>query len=168
MDLLVGPDGTALLGEQRFACALGRSGLVADKREGDGGTPVGVFPVRMVYYRPDRQSPPVTALPVRALKTADGWCDDPAHADYNRAVTLPHAGGCERLWRDDGLYDLILVIGHNDSPPRPGAGSAIFLHVRSPDGTPTQGCVAFDIEDLRTILKNLTPDSKIQINPACC
>ncbi len=103
MDLLVGPDGTALLGGRRFACALGRAGMVAEKREGDGGTPVGVFPVRRVYYRPDRQPPPVTALPVQAITPADGWCDDPAHADYNRAVTLPHAARCEQLWRQDGL-----------------------------------------------------------------
>jgi L,D-peptidoglycan transpeptidase YkuD (ErfK/YbiS/YcfS/YnhG family) len=149
----------------RWPCALGRAGVTAHKREGDGATPVGVWPLRRVLYRPDRlpDAPQTGAsgLPVLALAPDMGWCDDPAHADYNRPVTLPHPAGHEHLWRDDALYDVIVVLGHNDAPPRPGAGSAIFLHCALPDGAgrhglkPTAGCVALPRDRLLALLAGL-------------
>ncbi|MBL8673626.1 MAG: hypothetical protein JNL07_01960, partial [Rhodospirillales bacterium] len=95
-----------------------------------------------------------TSLPVRAIAEADGWCDDPASPDYNRPVILPHPARHERLWRDDGLYDVLVEIGHNDDPPRAGLGSAIFMHVARPGYAPTEGCVALRIEDLRVALRS--------------
>lgn len=144
-------------------CALGRAGVRAEKREGDGATPVGRFAVRSVLYRPDRLARPRTGLPVAALSPADGWCDDPGSPAYNRRVVLPFAGGHEALWRADGLYDLIVVIGHNDDPPAPGRGSAVFVHCRRPDGGPTAGCVALAPADLLDLVGDLTPASRITI-----
>lgn len=140
------PDGRAV------PCALGRGGLVAEKCEGDGGTPIGRWRLKRVLYRPDRSAPPETALPVAAIGTDDGWCDDPADPAYNRPVTLPYPANHERLWRADGLYDIVVVLGHNDDPPVPGAGSAIFLHCARPDYGPTEGCVALAYADLRRLL----------------
>ncbi len=134
------------------ACLLGRTGAAVAKREGDGRTPVGVWPLRRVLYRPDRLSAPPSGLPVDALDPADGWCDDPDHPDYNRPVRLPFPAGHERMWRDDGLYDLVVVLGHNDDPVVAGAGSAVFLHVADLDGRPTAGCVAVALDVLRTIV----------------
>jgi len=95
-----------------------------------------------------------------------GWCDDPAHADYNRPVTLPFAPSHEELWRADHVYDLIVVIGHNDSPPVAGMGSAIFMHLQQPEKTPTAGCVALSEFELREVLRQLTPGSTITISAA--
>lgn len=165
VDVVVTPDGQARFGNSVFACALGKAGVTVDKREGDLKTPVGAWPVLEVFYRPDRLLPPVTRLPCRALSPQDGWCDDPASPEYNRLVRLPFAASHEKLWRDDHLYDLILVLGYNDAPPVPGRGSAIFAHVRRDDGTGTEGCVAFALTDLLSIVAGLTPESRFVCLP---
>jgi L,D-peptidoglycan transpeptidase YkuD (ErfK/YbiS/YcfS/YnhG family) len=154
-DILVTPDGILQFGGLRFRCALGKGGVLpeADKREGDGATPLGRYPIRQVYYRADRLTVPDTRLPLQALKPGDGWCDDPADPEtYNRRVTLPYAGSHEKLWREDHVYDVIVVLGHNDDPPVPGLGSAIFLHVARPDYGGTEGCVALALPDLLALL----------------
>ena len=156
-------NGIVKLEGRAFPCAIGRAGLTADKREGDLMTPLGTFPLRTVYYRADRLEMPQTRLPVVALSPDDGWCDDPADACYNQHVRLPYAGRHEQLWRADHLYDLILVIGYNDAPVVPGRGSAIFMHIRRPDGVGTEGCVALERADLLEVLAQLGPDSTIEI-----
>jgi L,D-peptidoglycan transpeptidase YkuD (ErfK/YbiS/YcfS/YnhG family) len=149
---IVHRDGRFALGGQVFRAALGRGGVRTDKQEGDGATPSGVLPLRRVLYRADRGAPPVCAVPIEPLAPDDGWCDDPAHADYNRMVRLPHYGRCEALWRTDALYDLVGVLGWNDRPVVRGMGSAIFLHVAATDYAPTDGCVALAPVDLRRVL----------------
>jgi L,D-peptidoglycan transpeptidase YkuD (ErfK/YbiS/YcfS/YnhG family) len=154
-DLLVAPDRagwSATFAGRRLRCAIGRGGVVRDKREGDGATPVGRWPLRRVLFRPDRLAAPHTRLPVAPLAPDAGWCDDPADPAYNRPVRLPYAGRHERLWREDGLYDVIVVLAHNDDPPVPDLGSAIFLHVARPDFAPTEGCVALARDDLLWLL----------------
>lgn len=163
MDIRVAADGRLVWPGGAASCVLGRSGLRADKREGDGATPTGTFPLRQVLYRPDRLAAPTTGLPASPLDPAFGWCDDPDCRDYNRKVLLPHAGSHEKLWRDDGLYDVIVVLGHNDAPPVPGRGSAIFLHVAAPDGAPTEGCVALDLANLLRLLADCEDGDTITI-----
>ena len=150
-------------GDRSFACALGRAGVVTDKREGDGATPTGRYPLRRVYYRADKISAPRTALPVHALARDDGWCDAAGDANYNRLVKLPYPASAENLWRDDGLYDLVVVIGHNDDPVVQGAGSAIFMHIAPPTGAPTAGCVALARDELLQVLAAAGPDTTIEI-----
>lgn len=146
-------------------CVFGRSGLVpaADKREGDGATPIGQWPLRQVYYRPDRLAAPATQLPVTAMTPDMGWCDDPASPAYNRLVTLPFAASHEELWREDHAYDLVVVLGHNDGPPKPGMGSAIFLHLMQPDARPTEGCVACALEGLLALLAQAAPGDELVV-----
>lgn len=134
--------GRVRAGSTEWPCALGRSGLVRAKREGDGGTPVGRLRVLQAFYRADRLRRPRIDVPVRAIGARDGWCDDPGSRAYNRPVRLPFAGSHERLRRDDHLYDLVLDLSWNRGPIRRGAGSAIFLHVAGPGFSPTEGCVA--------------------------
>lgn len=148
-----------------YRCALGRGGIVVDKREGDGGTPAGAWALRRVLYRADRLDPPGTALPCAEITPDQGWCDDPAHPDYNRQVSLPFAASHEKLWRDDAVYDLIVVLGHNDDPPVAGKGSAIFMHVARPDYGPTEGCIALALTDLKAVLSDCGPGDTILINP---
>lgn len=135
-------------------CAIGRSGMVAadEKREGDGASPIGSWPMRHLLYRPDREARPRTGLCAYPLRPQDGWCDDPAHPLYNRPVARPFAASHEALWRDDEVYDLIVVLGHNDDPVEPGRGSAIFLHLARPDYAPTEGCIALAREDMLAVL----------------
>ena len=152
MRAIVIPSGLLTIQAETFRAALGRSGVRAEKHEGDGATPIGVLPLRRVLYRADRQAAPHCAVPVQALKPDDGWCDDPANADYNQLVRLPVDASAEALWRDDAVYDIIGVLGWNDAPVEPGRGSAIFLHVAQPDYAPTAGCVALAPDDLRRVL----------------
>ena len=151
---------------RRYRCALGRAGIVADKREGDGGTPVGILPLRQVLYRADRVAAPATGLPVNPIRREDGWCDDPGDPAYNRAVKLPHAGRHEDLWRDDGIYDVIAVLGWNDDPVEAGRGSAIFMHVARPGYEPTEGCIALALTDLLEILADCRPDTLVRVRGA--
>lgn len=148
---------------REYPCALGRNGIQQTKREGDGATPAGTFALRQVFYRPDRLAPPSCKLPIRALTGDDGWCDDPAHADYNQLVSLPFAASHEVMWRADNLYDVVIVIGHNDDPPRAALGSAIFIHCAAADFAPTEGCVALARETLVELLPRLTPNTELQV-----
>lgn len=146
-------------------CAIGRNGTIAaaDKREGDGKTPLGRYPLRAVLLRPGRDPPPATALPWRWIRADDGWSDDVRDPAYNRPVRHPRAFSAEHLWREDVLYDLIVVLGHNDSPPVPGKGSAIFLHCLADDGRATEGCVAIAKSGLRTLIEAARPGDVIEI-----
>jgi L,D-peptidoglycan transpeptidase YkuD (ErfK/YbiS/YcfS/YnhG family) len=148
-------------GKARAAC--GRGGVRTDKREGDGASPAGTFPLLQVYYRPDRLQPPQTGLPLTPLQSNHGWVDDPADPQYNRLVTLPYPAHHEEMWREDGLYDLVVLIGYNTDPPVPGRGSAIFLHVARPDFRPTDGCIAVAREVLLPVLALLAPGGRITI-----
>ena len=160
-------DGRLTLGDRAVPCALGRSGVIAaaDKREGDGATPLGLWRLRRVLYRPDLGDAPVTALPSAPIATDDGWCDAPHDRAYNRQVKLPYPASCERLWRDDRLYDLVCVLGHNDDPPVPGLGSAIFLHVAKEDYAPTEGCVALHRRDLQALLAAAGTQDALKVAP---
>lgn len=146
-------------------CAIGRSGACSatDKSEGDGMTPWGVWPIRAALFRPDRAVPPAgLRLPWRWVRPEDGWSDDPADPCYNRPVRHPRATSAERLWREDGLYDVIVTLGHNDAPPVAGRGSAIFLHCWN-DANPTEGCVAIAKVDLLALLPMLAPETALRI-----
>jgi L,D-peptidoglycan transpeptidase YkuD (ErfK/YbiS/YcfS/YnhG family) len=163
MEFVVHPDGRLVVDGRTLRCALGRGGVRTDKREGDGGTPVGRFPLRRVLFREDRLARPSTRLPAAPIAPDDGWCDDPADPAYNRPVRLPFAPSHERLWREDALYDVILVIGHNDDPPAPGLGSAVFVHVARPDWGPTEGCVALALPDLLGLLAAAGPGDDLVV-----
>jgi L,D-peptidoglycan transpeptidase YkuD (ErfK/YbiS/YcfS/YnhG family) len=152
MRAIVRPDGRLILGGRTYRVAVGRGRVRPDKQEGDGASPAGLLPLRRVLYRADRIRPPDCAVPIEPIAPNDGWCDDPSHADYNHLVRLPHHGRCEELWRSDPLYDIVGVLGWNDSPVVRGRGSAIFLHLARPDYAPTEGCIALAADDLRGVL----------------
>ncbi len=166
MNVIVEPNGFLTSGDLSVSCVLGRGGVSDTKQEGDGTTPVGTFPLREVFYRPDRLARPDTLLPVRPLAPNDGWCDAPNDPAYNRRVKLPYPASAEKMWRDDRLYDLLVVVGFNDSPPKPGLGSAIFVHLVHPDRQPTEGCVAMTPTELLALVRQLGPASTITIRPA--
>lgn len=151
-------------GALRIPVALGRGGVRADKREGDGATPRGRFRALRVWWRADRGLRPRTLLPVRRIGRADGWCEDPADRRYNRSIWLADGKLGDRLWRTDRLYDLIVELDHNVRPRVAGRGSAIFVHVARPNFGDTAGCVALPATSLRRLLARLGPKTRIQIH----
>ena len=152
--------------EQSYNCRIGRDGFVdgIDGREGDGKTPLGRYRIRFGLYRSDRLlGAPPTKIPFWPISPNDGWCDDVKSPAYNRFVRLPFSGSHERLWREDGVYDIVLVMDHNDSPPQSGAGSAVFIHISQIDDRQTLGCVALAPETMVSLLRAVRPDSEVHI-----
>ncbi len=155
--------GFVALGALRFACALGRGGCRAVKREGDGATPMGRWRIGAIHYRPDRLRRPRTALSVRAMGPADGWCDAAGDRNYNRLVRHPYPASAERLWRSDALYDVLTVLSYNERPRVRGRGSAIFMHVARAGYAPTEGCIALARGHLLRLIALLREGAVVQI-----
>jgi L,D-peptidoglycan transpeptidase YkuD (ErfK/YbiS/YcfS/YnhG family) len=156
--------GWLLAGPLALPVALGRGGIKADKREGDGGTPRGQFrPVRL-WWRADRLRRPPTLLPVRRIGSDDAWCENPHHRSYNRSVRRSAIEPGDRLRRADNLYDMIVQIDHNSRPRIAGRGSAIFIHLARPSFAPTTGCIALAGKDLRNLLRRISTKTRIEIH----
>jgi len=143
--------------------AFGRGGILANKREGDGGTPKGTFHPRKLWWRADRHQRPRTFLPVQAIRTEDAWCEDPTDRRYNQPIRLKRDQAGDRLTRKDHLYDFIIEIDHNTRPRVAGRGSAVFIHVARPGFRPTAGCVAMTLPRLRWLLGRIGPKTRIEI-----
>lgn len=165
MDLIIKNPGLAVWGNKSFRCAVGRNGIIAasDKREGDGKTPAGRWPMREVFYRADRLTKPSTCLSIRPLDRDDGWCEVPTDPNYNKLIRHPYPFVTDKMWREDNIYDIVVVLGHNDRPIVPGLGSAIFFHVARPDYRPSAGCVTLALDDVLTVLREADSDSCIEV-----
>ncbi|WP_137042613.1 L,D-transpeptidase [Pseudolabrys sp. FHR47] len=143
--------------------AIGRGGIKANKREGDGGTPRGTFRLKRLWWRGERHIRPPTLLPSRRIKADDGWCEDPASRHYNQPVKVPPGSSADRLARADHLYDFIIELDHNTRPRIAGRGSAVFIHAARPQFAPTAGCVALDIHALRKLIGRFGPRTRIVV-----
>lgn len=155
--------GRLTFGDLAMDCTIGLGGIcmAADKREGDGCTPLGRWPIRGVLLRPDKVAATGIHLPWRWIRANDGWSDDVADPSYNRPVRLPRLFSAENLIRSDDAYDVVVVLGHNDAPPVPDRGSAIFFHLS--EGRPTAGCVAVDRADMLRLLPLLLTGDMMEI-----
>jgi len=162
--------GIATVGPLTFKCGLGRTGSTHMKREGDGATPIGRWRILRVLYRPDHLSGFYGAGALRHAKPLgvnDGWCDANGDRNYNRPVQHPYSESAEVMWRDDHLYDVVVILDHNQRPRVQGGGSAIFMHLarRSDDGSiaPTAGCVSLARRDLAVVLGLMRPGAAVRI-----
>jgi L,D-peptidoglycan transpeptidase YkuD (ErfK/YbiS/YcfS/YnhG family) len=155
--------GVLIAGGLAIPVVLGRTGIRANKREGDGATPRGRFRLRRLWWRADRSPRPPTLLPTVRIDHRVAWCEDPGDRRYNRPFRRSANEPGDRLWRDDQLYDVIIEIDHNTRPRVARRGSAVFLHLARPDHSPTAGCVAFAAPDLRRLLARLGPKTRILI-----
>ena len=155
------------IGNLDVPCRIGKAGSVAFERgrEGDSKTPLGEYRLRFGLYRAHRLPRPNSKLTFRALRENDGWCDAPDDPAYNRFIRLPYDASHEKLWREDGAYDVILVISHNDSPPTPNLGSAVFIHIAQPDDRETLGCIALAPEDMVKLLPRLEMGMDVAVQP---
>jgi L,D-peptidoglycan transpeptidase YkuD (ErfK/YbiS/YcfS/YnhG family) len=156
--------GWLMAGPHTVPVALGRSGIIANKREADGGTPKGVFRPKRLWWRADRHPRPQTFLPVRAIGPEDAWCEDPTSRHYNRAMKLGGHQGADRLRREDHLYDFIIEIDHNTQPRVAGRGSAVFLHLARTNFSPTAGCVSMTKSAMLHLLRQIGPRTRIIID----
>jgi L,D-peptidoglycan transpeptidase YkuD (ErfK/YbiS/YcfS/YnhG family) len=143
--------------------SLGRGGIRADKREGDGGTPRGKFRLVRLWWRADRHPRPRTFLPVRAIRPEDAWIEDPSDRRYNRHVRREPGEPGDRLRRDDHLYDFIIEIDHNTRPRIGKRGSAVFIHAARNGFAPTAGCIGLELKTLKRLLARLGPQTRIEI-----
>ncbi len=150
-------------GQLTIPVALGRGGILANKREGDGGTPRGHFRPRQLWWRGDRHSRPQTFLPARTITGADAWCEDPGDRHYNQWIRREQGEGGDRLKRADQLYDFIIEIDHNTRPRIAGRGSAVFLHLARDNFGPTAGCVSMTRSAMLQLLRRLGPRTRIII-----
>ena len=156
-------DGYLVFGDKTYRCAIGRGGLVENKKEGDGATPMGCFPIRRLLYRADKISKPESVFETSPITKNDGWSDDVTDPDYNTQVKLPYAYSHEKLWREDNIYNIVVILGYNDDPPIAGKGSAIFMHIARSNYSRTAGCIALSEEDLRDILATVSKNTYV-----CC
>jgi L,D-peptidoglycan transpeptidase YkuD (ErfK/YbiS/YcfS/YnhG family) len=150
-------------GHRVMPVALGRSGIKANKREGDGASPRGRFRLLRLWWRADRGLRPRSLLHIRRIRPEDGWCEDPSDRRYNRPIQVPSKNPGDRLWREDGLYDLVIELDHNTRPRVAGRGSAVFIHVAREGFLPTAGCVALSVSDLRKLIGRLGRGTRIEI-----
>ncbi|MCX7346815.1 MAG: L,D-transpeptidase family protein [Alphaproteobacteria bacterium] len=155
--------GLLQLGGLSVPCSFGRAGRRHLKREGDGATPIGRWQLRRLFYRSDRMLPPVGPAPARPLRDSHGWCERVGDRNYNRLVQLPYPTAHETMKREDQLYDIVVELSHNERPRVQGHGSAVFFHLRRPDGGPTAGCIAVSLADMRRILARCGPKTRIVV-----
>ncbi len=147
----------------KFRCSIGKNGKSKKKKEGDKKTPIGQFAVEDLYYRSDRVKKPLTNLKCVKIKKNMGWCDDPLDVkNYNKLIKLNKKIKCEKLYRKDHSYDLLIPIEYNFSKPIKFKGSCIFIHLTN-DYKPTLGCIALKKKDFLIILKLINNKTKIKI-----
>jgi L,D-peptidoglycan transpeptidase YkuD (ErfK/YbiS/YcfS/YnhG family) len=148
----------------KFRCALGKAGIKNKEKEGDNITPRGIFEITKILYRPDKIKKIKAFIRPIKIKKNMGWCDDSKSDYYNQQIKLPNKFGHERLYRNDNLYDIILVLNYNTNPIIKKKGSAIFIHVSKNSYKKTKGCIALKKKHLLKLIPLIKKNTKIKIN----
>lgn len=161
--IIVKKNGSLKYKNLKFRCSLGKAGIKKKIREGDNITPKGTFKLLNVFYRADKIKKIKTKLNKIKIKKNFGWCDDPKSKFYNKLVRLPFIGSYEKLYRRDGIYDLLIVLNYNTDPIIKNKGSAIFIHIAKKKFSNTAGCIALKKKDLLILLANIKKNTKIKI-----
>ena len=163
-DIIVRASGEVFFVGKVYRAVIGKSGLLNNKKEGDGATPVGIFPIRKVLYREDRIKKPLSVFETEKISPSDAWSDAVEDvANYNTQVSIPYHYHHEKLWRDEDTYNIIVPLGYNDDLPIAGKGSAIFMHIARTEYPPTEGCIALSEVDLREILQLANKETKVHV-----
>jgi len=144
-----------LFGKNGLAWGIGLTGQDEPglrKKERDGRAPAGVFAIGKVFGY-DAKLPPGGDYPYHQVTEADVWSDDPRSPNYNRHIVIdaqnpPDNYTHEKMRSGDFAYHWLVEIRHNSNPPVPGAGSAIFFHIRRGVNRATTGCTTMAETDL--------------------
>ena len=147
----------------KLKCAIGKSGIINAKKEGDLATPKGTFELGTLYYRKDNSQPLKCKIIKKIIKKNMGWCDDSRSKKYNKEINFPFMFSAEKLYRKDKIYDLFIHIKYNYFPIIKGKGSVIFLHLAGKRYKPTKGCIAISKKDFLKILPLIRRNTKISI-----
>ena len=148
----------------KLRCSIGRSGIKKKIKEGDNITPKGKFKIIKIYYRSDRVKKFSTNIKTIKIKRNMGWCDDPKSSLYNKEIKLPFDLSHEKLYRNDHLYDLILVLNYNMNPIKKNKGSAIFFHIANKSYKKTKGCIGLKRVDLINLISKIKKNTTIKIS----
>jgi len=148
----------------KLKCAIGKSGIISSKKEGDLTTPKGTFKLGTFYYRKDKNMPLKCKIKKKIIKKRMGWCNDSRSKKYNKEISFPFKYGAEKLYRKDHIYDLFINIEYNFNPVIKEKGSAIFLHITDKKYKATKGCIAILKNDFLKILPLINNKTKILIS----
>ena len=163
MIIIVKNKDTLLIDDFKFKCSIGKKGVCNKKVEGDLTTPKGIFNLGNIYYRSDRVQKPFSKLRSISIRKNMGWCDDPFDLkNYNKLIKIEKRVKCEKLYRKDHNYDLLIPIKYNYLKPVKFRGSCIFIHLTN-DYKPTLGCIAIKKKDFLILLKLINKKTKIKI-----
>ena len=162
--IIINKSGVLKYKDLKFRCALGKAGVGNKKREGDNITPKGNYKITRIYYRNDRVKKITSKIKLIKIKRNMVWCDDPRSESYNKLIKLPTNFSCEKLFRKENIYDLIIVLDYNMKPTIKNRGSAIFIHVARKKFSKTAGCIALKKTHLRKLIKEINKKTKIIIN----
>lgn len=149
--------------QKKVMCYVGSNGIGRKVREGDKITPIGTYIFLEVYYRPDKNKKFKTTLPIKKITKNSYWCVDPKSPFYNETRTKLRNNQFEKLYRDDCLYDILIVINFNIKPKKAYKGSAIFIHCIDNKTSFTEGCIALKKKDICKLLEIIGPTSKLII-----
>ena len=162
--IIINKSGYLKYKDLKFKCALGKAGIGIKKIEGDNITPKGTFKIVKIYYRKDRIKKIYSKFKLIKITKKMGWCDDPKSKNYNQLINLPSQNRCEKLYRTDNIYDLILVLNYNIKPIIKNKGSAIFIHIARKNYKKTAGCIALEKNNLIKLVLKIQKHTKIKIS----
>ena len=148
----------------KFKCALGKAGIGKKKLEGDQITPKGTYKIVKIYFRKDRLKKISSKFKLIEIKKNMGWCDDPKSKKYNQLIKLPSKYSHENLYRENSIYDLILVLNYNMNPIIKNKGSAIFIHIANKKFKNTEGCIAIEKKNLVRLVKIINKRTQVIIH----
>ena len=146
-----------------FKCSIGKKGTTSKKIEGDKKTPKGVYSLGDLFYRKDRVENPITKLKKKEIRKFMGWCDEINRKNYNKLIKINKNNKCEKLYRSQENYDLLIPINYNTLKIKKNKGSAIFLHICKDDFSCTEGCVAIEKKVLLELSKKINSQSSMII-----
>tara|TARA_B100001093_G_scaffold5843_1_gene5887 strand:- start:677 stop:1219 length:543 start_codon:yes stop_codon:yes gene_type:complete len=162
------------VGNKAFRCQIGATGFknATKKVEGDKSTPIGKWYIHSLYYRVDRVLIPKfkkkDVLKINQITKHCAWCDDRSSLYYNKYININNFSSLnisyEMLWREDNVYDIVIITSYNTKPTIKNKGSAIFIHCSFSDERSTAGCIALKKKDLVFLLKNLRGKTFIKMN----
>ena len=145
-------------------CAIGKRGIRYKKKEGDLITPKGRYKIKYILYRKDRVKKILSKIKKIEIKKDMGWCDDPKSKNYNKLVRLPSAFSCEKIYKKENIYDIVIVLNYNMNPIIRNKGSAIFIHVAKKNYKRTRGCIAIKKIHLLKIIREIKINTKVKIS----
>ena len=147
----------------KVKCAIGKRGIGLKKKEGDLITPIGQYNIKYILFRKDRIKVIQSKLKKTPIQKNMGWCDDPKSKKYNQLIKLPSKFNFEKLYRNDEIYDILIILSFNTNPVIKNKGSAIFIHIARKNYPSTKGCIAIKKNDIKRLASEINRNTLVKI-----